>query len=192
MAAPTPPGRAAASANRAHRGLTIIELMVVVAVVAVLITLAAPSMRAMIAAQRVKSINAELVTDLQFARSEAARRNRNVFVRFNPADGCYVIYVDAISGSCDCSRATVCTAETGREEIKTVRLPPANGVSLSTSSASSTILRFGAQSGRQQDNSFQVGVDSTLGGQLRTTINAAGRPTVCTPDGSVSGTPTCP
>lgn len=172
-------------------GLTIIELMVVVAVVAVLITLAAPSMRAMIAAQRVKSINAELVTDLQFARSEAARRNRDVYVSFNPAASCYVIYVTANTGSCDCSRAIVCTSEVSREEIKTVRLAAANGVALSASGPSSTLLRFEAQSGRQQDDGFQVGVTSTLGGQLRTTVNSAGRVTVCTPDSSIAGTATC-
>mgnify|MGYP003435327453 CR=1 FL=1 len=56
------------------RGLTIIELMIVVAVLGVLIALVAPSMRGMISTQRVRGVNAGLVTDLQYARGEAARR----------------------------------------------------------------------------------------------------------------------
>ena len=40
-----------------------------VAVAVVLLTIAAPSMRELIARQRLKSVNAELVTDLQYART---------------------------------------------------------------------------------------------------------------------------
>ena len=50
------------------RGLTIIELMVVVVLLGVLVALAAPSMRGLISVQRVRGVNAELVTDLQYAR----------------------------------------------------------------------------------------------------------------------------
>ena len=56
--------------------------MVVIALVGVLLALAAPSMRGLISAQRVRGINAELVTDLQYARSEAARRSHDVRVGF--------------------------------------------------------------------------------------------------------------
>jgi len=174
-----------------QRGLTIIELMVVVAVIAVLVTLAAPSFRSLIAAQRVKGINAELVTDLQFARSEAATRGRPVRIRFNPAAACYVIYTDATSGQCDCNNTPVCTDEVSREEIKTVKLPIANGVSLSASGATGTIVGFDPRVGKASPPGFVVGVTSSLRGQLRTTLNEAGSASVCTPDGSISGVPAC-
>lgn len=179
------------SKHEPPRGLTIIELMVVVAVVAVLVTLAAPSFRSMVAAQRVKGINAELVTDLQFARSAAVTRGRPVRVRFNPAAACYVIYMDATSGECDCNNTPVCTNEVSREEIKTVKLPAADGVSLGASSPAGSILLFDARAGTMAPASFSVDVSSALRGQLRTTLNAAGSASVCTPDGSISGVPTC-
>lgn len=52
-------------------GLTLIELMITIAVVGVLLALAAPSFYEFMLVQRLKGVNAELVTDLQLARSEA-------------------------------------------------------------------------------------------------------------------------
>jgi len=177
--------------RRRNHGLTVIELMVVVAVVGVLIALAAPSMRSLISAQRVASINAELVTDLQFARSEAARRNVPVFVRFRAANNCYVLYVDnAAPGNCNCSRTPsvdVCTG--GREEIKTVQVPLSTGVALSASSATGQILRFERETSLPDD--FTVTVTGDVRGQLQTHVNPAGRPIVCSPDSSISKVPAC-
>lgn len=54
-----------------HDGFTLIEAMVVVALVAILAALAAPSFTTLIANQRVTSSAQELQTLLQFARAEA-------------------------------------------------------------------------------------------------------------------------
>lgn len=184
-------------------GLTLVEVMVVVALVGILLMLVAPSMRGMISAQRVQSINAELVTDLQFARGEAARRNRDVFVRFRSVDGCYTIYVAEVAGSCDCRRTPgvdVCTG--GPEEIKTVKLPVADGVSLSASNVSGqqtlrfekghgTILPDGVFDPAASAPRFGVVVTGSPRGQLRTDVNMSGRPRVCSPDGSISQVPRC-
>jgi prepilin-type N-terminal cleavage/methylation domain-containing protein len=175
------------------RGLTLIELLVVVAVIGVLVALTAPSMRDLIAKERVKGINAELVTDLQFARSEAARRNRRVFVRLDPVQSCYVIYTDVAIGNCDCSRTPgvdVCTPEVGREEIKTVKLPASTGVALAASSVSGPVVLFEQISGKPTPPEFEITVSGSHA-QLRTVVNATGRPSVCTPDGSVSGVTAC-
>ncbi|HRC39206.1 MAG TPA: prepilin-type N-terminal cleavage/methylation domain-containing protein, partial [Rubrivivax sp.] len=44
---------------------TLVELMIAIAVVAVVLVLAAPSFRELIEMQRLRSVNAQLVTDLQ-------------------------------------------------------------------------------------------------------------------------------
>lgn len=183
-------------------GLTMIELMVVVALVGVLLVLVAPSLRGLISAQRVQSINAELVTDLQFARGEALRRNRDVFVRFYSDGACYTLYVTEVGGSCDCRRTpgvNVCTG--GPEEIKTVKLP-VGSVSLAASNVTGQqTLRFEKGHGSILPNGlfdpaasaprFGVVITGDPRGQLRTDINMAGRPTVCSPDGSISRVPVC-
>jgi type IV fimbrial biogenesis protein FimT len=67
-----------ASAPSAARGFTLIEMSVTVALVAILSSLAAPSFREMIAAQRAKAALTALNGSLWLARSEAIKRNAPV------------------------------------------------------------------------------------------------------------------
>ena len=60
------------------RGFTLIELMVTLAVVAIVAALATPSFTGVINSNRLTSQANELVADIQLARSEALRRNRTV------------------------------------------------------------------------------------------------------------------
>lgn len=68
-------------------GFTMIELMVVVAIVAVLASLAAPSFRDMVEGYRVRQAVEEMTSTIYFARSEAIKRGGNVSVRRNCATG---------------------------------------------------------------------------------------------------------
>jgi type IV fimbrial biogenesis protein FimT len=60
------------------RGVTLVELMVVLAVVAVGATLAAPGMAQVIANYRVRAAAESILGGLNFARTEALRRNTPV------------------------------------------------------------------------------------------------------------------
>lgn len=176
------------------RGFTMIELMVVVVLAAVLLALVGPSLRDLIARQRVQGINAELVTDLQYARSEALRRNYPVHFRFggNASMTCYVMFTPGITGSCDCTRGigTACTETHG--EIKTVQVPRSLQAELTASSPVGSIVVFDWRTGKSQPGDFRIDVAGTRGGTLRTSVNASGRPTVCSPDGSVPQVAKCP
>jgi prepilin-type N-terminal cleavage/methylation domain-containing protein len=126
--------------TRRARGLTMVEMMVVVAIAAVILTLTAPSMRDFLARQRVAAINAELVTDLQLARSEAIARNDEVCVTFRADHSeltCYTVHTLGIFGQCDCRKpiGTAClksdgTAIPGAIEVKTVQVPRSTSVTL--------------------------------------------------------------
>src|ERR1044071_7040964 len=136
------------------RGMTIIELMTVLIVLGVLITLVAgPSMRAMAARHRVESVNAEVITDLQLARSELAQHddhNTGVAVSFG-SDAqvtCYTVHTVAMSASgvaCDCTRppSDACTpVAADASEIKTMRFDRAVGTSVAASSPAGPRLLF--------------------------------------------------
>lgn len=71
-------GSGAVGTSRGHSGVTLIELMVTIAVLAVIVTLAVPSFAGIINSNRLATAANELGTSLQLARMEAIRRNAPV------------------------------------------------------------------------------------------------------------------
>lgn len=198
----------------ASRGVTVVELMVVVIVAAIIVAIAVPSMRDFLARQRVAAINAELVTDLQFARSEAVARNREVYVTFlteplagSPPMSCYTIHTLGTVGGCDCRKplGTACDNAAQLVEIKTVQVLDSTTVAFQVPAWPDNRLGFSSVQGLAfwsghlttdanyaadwQD--FQVGVESTISGKLRTSAGITSRAQVCTPDGSFGGVAQC-
>jgi len=80
----TPAGRAAATGRprrpsaRPSSGFTIVELMITIAIVAILLTVGIPSFRNVILNTRLTSLANEVVASVQIARSEAIKRNATV------------------------------------------------------------------------------------------------------------------
>src|SRR5688572_15495817 len=72
------PKHTTTAVNGAERGFTIVELMVTLAIAAILFTVAIPSFNGMIARDRLRTQANEFVANLNIARSEAIRRNSTV------------------------------------------------------------------------------------------------------------------
>jgi type IV fimbrial biogenesis protein FimT len=178
----------------AARGLTLVELMIGLAFLGVLMALAAPSLRATMAAQRIRAINAEMVTDIQFARSEAVRLNRPVIMTFGEDEygSCYTLYLREVAGYCQCTRGVGRACRGGPTEIKTQSLKGLEAAKIIGESDTQTHdIAFDARQGLPNHSSFVIDVTSQIRGRLRTQIGPTGRISVCSPDASVSGMPAC-
>ena len=82
MRKPSPPAR---SIRNSPRGFTAVELVIVIAIVAVAAALALPDLSNLLVNQRLRSAGTDLMSSLIVARSEAIKRNGPVEVR--PASG---------------------------------------------------------------------------------------------------------
>jgi type IV fimbrial biogenesis protein FimT len=192
---------------RRPAGLTMIELLVAMAVAAILVVIAAPSFNDFMLMQRLKSVNAQLVTDLQFARSEAAARGQwaRIHYHFDETRTCYTIYTSPVNATrCDClngagsactgSMREIRTVEVLRDDVVTVlpELEGSDNAAMAFDHISGGLAVIPSDSGTVYPDSFNIdtAIDETR--ILRTRVGRAGRPSVCAPAAAIPGFPACP
>lgn len=200
-----------------RRAFTLVEMLVVMALLAIIVMLVAPNMSDMIGMQRLRAINDQLATDFQYLRSEAVSRNQWVgFLPRNVAGepvSCYVLFtsiadplnVNALDKSqCNCANGvgSACTAGGTQRELRTVQIPRDLSIELRFPVGQRELIignpinggaRFEPSGTVTSDgNEYCVEVRRTPRGRLRTSIGRSGRTSVCSPDGSVPGVAVCP
>jgi prepilin-type N-terminal cleavage/methylation domain-containing protein len=181
-------------------GFTMVEMMITVVILAVLLALAVPSMREMIARKRVEGVANEIATDLRYLRSIQIQRGgqiaKRMSIRFSPSDApiCYVLYERNMSigfGICDCTSQPVCPQVTNAStELKTVRLPVSDGLRVTVNSQELNLE--GTDGLPVAGATLSISVSSALGGELRVLTNQVARPSICSTPGTRGSIPACP
>ena len=164
--------------RRSARGLTLLELLVTLAIVAVMMTLALPSFGSIVARHRLKAAAEQLSADLGELRLLAAQRGQALDLNLQPGtQWCYAL---ATASGCDCRVPQSC-------QMKTVRAIDHPGVTLLAGAE----LRVDANNIGPLQHSGQALLQGAEGAQLRVGLTPLGRPTVCALRGTVPGYPAC-
>jgi len=71
------------ASRKGDKGFTIIELLIIVLILGIFASIAAPSWEAFITRQRVRTLNDRVFQSLRLAQSEAKRTKRDITVTFN-------------------------------------------------------------------------------------------------------------
>jgi type IV fimbrial biogenesis protein FimT len=175
------------------QGFTLIELMVVIAVLAIMIALATPSFADFFERYRLRGAADKVVTLLASARAESVMRNRDVSVDFKGSGGNWCVGANAtpnpatagdpvgVAASCDCSVANSCKLSDDR--TLAVSASDLNGVTIGAlpatmifSSKSGGLLPLGTT-----ESTTMVSPNSKYTLQLE--ISALGRAMLCVPAG---------
>ncbi len=153
--------------RRASCGLTLIELMVVIAIIGVVGLLAAPSFTEFFARIALRGTASEAFADMQMARAEAVQRNAPVTVTFSGTG--YVI-------------------AWGANTIKTVSV---SGGTTIASGESMVIVFDPVRATAAVTGGPVVFAHPKTSGTVRVSVNALGRAESCSPGGVVSGVASC-
>lgn len=158
------------AAPPAHRGLTLIELMIALAVLGLLASLTGPSFASLVARHRLRAVAENLAADLAEAREEAARRGAPVHASFESGNHwCYAIALAA---------EAPCTGANGAAALKVVRAQDHPGIVL----LEAANLAFDARDGSSLQPSIgHARFASSRGEQLQVQLSRLGRASVCIP-----------
>jgi len=157
--------------KRAESGFSMVEVMIAIVLVGILVVIAVPMFQEQVAKRRLEGLANELSADLQYARTEAVSKNRQVQL-ISAADGkSYSIqYV---------------TAPVSAAQLKIASFPV--GITASPDVA----VRFDALRGMAATVGAMTLSSIHTTGTLRASATVVGRITLCSPGGGFIGYATC-
>ena len=134
-------------------GFTLIELMIAVAIMGILISIAAPSMRDMLINNRVQGVSSDLVADLSLARGTAAAKGQRVTICQSTDSatctggstwqGGWIVFVDGNSnGTFEPASDTLVKAREATNTNLTVAPYNASSTALTSANTSTTSVRL--------------------------------------------------
>ncbi len=166
--------------DHGHTGFTLAELLVTLAVVAILIGIAVPAMALHLEKARLRAASEALVQELRQARNHAINYRRTVHFsyRLDAPDWCFG-WSD--KGRCDCRSETGC-ASGGPEASRSHRLLARDFSSIHITGRSATsmaTLEFSPVRGTATATSFIL---RSRTAELKVIISPLGRIRACSPD----------
>lgn len=166
-------------------GVTLIELLIVLAATAILFAAAIPTFTDMLERYRVKAATEKLFLFLHHAKSEAIKRNRRIHLTFNLSNGgavwCYGLKIDA---TCDCTTEGSCQIDGVQKVINSNEFA---GVSIEPHiSLPGNYFIFENVRWIMASTYGHIRFISSQGKQARVIVSRIGRIRTCSPQGSAN------
>ncbi len=174
--------------KRRERGLTLLELAIVVAITAIVAAASAASFNALIDARRLDSAATRLAADIQLVRSEAIARNRSLRLSIASGTGasCWIVHSgSAADCSCNADAGAVCVGSA--RAIRSAVLPGNERVSVA---GNVTSIVFDPLHGTSTPTGT-LRVIGARGSAVHLIVNVVGRVRSCSPAGAVPGYSPC-
>jgi len=95
-----------------NQGVTLIELMVIIALISISLMIATPSFSGFFAKQKLRGLGGELLFFTKLAKAEAAKQSSETYIVFNRTNAtswCIGLSEDTVD--CDCSTANSCVVD---------------------------------------------------------------------------------
>ncbi len=186
-------------------GFTLMELMITIAVVAILLVIAVPAFTGRIDDNRLRGVAGGLFQELLVARSESIKRNQWMVVSLTKqTDGVWCYGVSDSEAACDCDpdgggTVTVCQVDGLNRVVNSTSFP---GVGISDNSLTddtSRAARFVPARGMTWDGvdgsgslaTFNVQFTSAGGKVAQVEVGSLGRAYICALSGDLSSYPAC-
>jgi prepilin-type N-terminal cleavage/methylation domain-containing protein len=172
----------------AQRGLTLVEMLTVLAVLAVAMSLSMGSWSSTLDRLRLHSQSQELAAHVHMARSTAVATGRAVLleVQSNARGSCLLIHQGG-AGACHCNDAGRPVCDATRRVVSTQWWPSGSRVQLSANSAS---MRFEPTAGTVTPTGA-LKLSLPDGRALALVVNVMGRSRACSLGGLTAGAPAC-
>ncbi|MFG6431412.1 pilus assembly FimT family protein [Roseateles sp. LYH14W] len=184
-------------------GVTLVEMLIGVAILGVLLAVAVPSLSNMMERRRVVAAAGEIASIFVQARSEATSLGGKVNIHLQPVPAtigefsCVRLSTDDVIDVCRCNRSgeRLCSVGNGRL-LREFLLPKDSSVTFSATgewvASNPYVVNFMRGNYVTNTNNVHVTVIGTrTQAKLRVEYISSGRVRTCSPDGSMSGFPTC-
>lgn len=167
------------SGTRNQPGITLIELLIVLAIVIILAATAVPSFITYLQTNRLTSATENMYYTLQYARSEAIKRNVTVYVSFKTGNSwCYGVNPGS---TCTCDVANSCT-------LGSTQAPSGGQLTLTATGLTSNSLHFEPNHGAATASS-KITITNGQGTAMGVDVGLLGSLLLCS--SQVPGFPVC-
>jgi type IV fimbrial biogenesis protein FimT len=170
------------------RGVTLVEMCVSLAIIALLVAQTLPSLKHFRERVQLRAAADALVDDLRLARAESVRLNRPVFFRISGegAASCYLLHVGRLD-SCDCAGGKLRCEDDGAYALKAVWLPAGQPVRLRSNVESLQFLRNRGSVTPTGSIDVRLNDDEAI----RTVVAITGRVRACAPGAPIAPLRAC-